>query len=404
MRLPLFYFFLYSATGITIGYLPPWFRSLGLDGGRIALATSIQPLFLVFVPPIWGYLADRSRRPVALLRLACCGGAVAFSFLAGAQGFFAVAAILAVYSVFATANSSLADSVAVVEAKARGTEYARIRLWGSVGYVVSAWAFGAWLSAGGAEGDAVWAASLLMAAYAASTFLLRERRSDAEDAARRADPPGAPAPGAPGGVRRTPDLRAAAGLLRRPVLLVFFAAATLHWMALAPYHVFFAIHLQDLGAPASLAGTGFAVAVLAEVAVMWRFRDLASRLPPAVLLSLAFGSGALRWLVTGLAPSGAVVAAAQVLHGLGFGAFLAASIAWLEEHVPSHLRATGRALFSSLVFGVGGVAGNLLAGTLYDAGGGSLAFVAASLLELAPALLILTPVASRRAAADQPSL
>jgi len=403
MRLPLFYFFLYAATGITIGYLPPWFRSLGLDGGRIAMATSIQPLFLVFVPPIWGYLADRSRRPVALLRLACCGGAVAFSFLAGAQGFVAVAAILAIYSLFATANSSLADSVAVVEAKARGTEYARIRLWGSVGYVVSAWAFGAWLSSGGATGDAVRAASLLMAAYAAATFLLRERPSTEGSAAdNRAAAAGVPAP--PEAARRAPDLRAAAGLLRRPALLVFFAAATLHWMALAPYHVFFAIHLQDLGAPASLAGTGFAVAVLAEVAVMWRFRDLASRLPPALLLSLAFGSGALRWLVTGLAPSGAVVAAAQVLHGLGFGAFLAASIAWLEEHVPSHLRATGRALFSSLVFGVGGVAGNLLAGALYDAGGGSLAFVAASLLELAPALLILAPVASRRAAADQPSL
>jgi len=284
----------------------------------------------------------------------------------------------------------------VVEAKARGGEYARIRLWGSVGYVVSAWAFGAWLAAGGAAVDAVRTASLLMVAYAASTFLLREGPGDSR----------LPAPATArrgGGAGPTPDLRAAAGLVARPALLVFFAAATLHWMALAPYHVFFTIHLRDLGAPASLAGTGFAVAVLAEVAVMWRFGDLASRLSPASLLSLAIGSGALRWIVTALAPSGAAIAAVQVLHGLGFGAFLAASIAWLEEQVPPHLRATGRALFSSLVFGVGGVAGNLLAGALYDAGGGRLAFLAASLLELAPALLILTAGGSRRPVAAPPS-
>ena len=395
MRLPLFYFLLYSATGITIGYLPPWYQSLGLGGAEIALATSIQPLFLIAIPPIWGYLADRTQRPVALLRLACCGSALAFAFLAGATGFAAIAAILVVYSLFATANSSLSDSVAVVEAKARGTEYARIRLWGSVGYVVSAWSFGAWLSSRGEARDAVVVAAGLMAAYAASTFLLRDHS---------AQPIAAPTGDAAGRVTRSaaPDLRAAAGLLRRPALLVFFAAATLHWMSLAPYHVFFAIHLRDLGAPPSLAGTGFAVAVLAEVFVMWRFRDLASRVPPAALLSLAFGSGVLRWLVSGTASSGIAVVAVQVLHGLGFGAFLAASIAWLEEHVPGHLRATGRALFSAIVYGVGGVAGNLRAGVLYDAGGGRLAFLAAALLDLAPALLILAPIGSRRRPADQP--
>jgi len=395
MRLPLFYFLLYSATGITIGYLPPWYQSLGLGGAEIALATSIQPLFLIAIPPIWGYLADRTHRQVALLRVACCGAALAFAFLCGATGFAAIAAFLAAYSLFATANSSLADSVAVVEAKARGTEYARIRLWGSVGYVVSAWSFGAWLSSGGEARDAVVAAAALMAAYAASTFLLRDHASHAVAAPATSHAPGrVTAPAAP-------DLRAAAGLLRRPALLVFFAAATLHWMSLAPYHVFFAIHLRDLGAPASWAGTGFAVAVLAEVFVMWRFRDLASRVPPAALLSLAFGSGALRWLVTGTTSSGVAVVAVQVLHGLGFGAFLAASIAWLEAHVPGHLRATGRALFSAIVYGAGGVAGNLLAGVLYDAGGGRLAFSAAALLDLAPALLILAPIASRRTPADQ---
>lgn len=378
MRIGLFYFALYASVGITLAYLPPYFQSLGFSGKQIALAVSLQPLLMIVVPPVWGFLADRTRRPVLLLRIACVGAFLAFSPMLVATTVPAVVATLGIFALFSTTLASLIDSVAVVEARRMGTDYARLRLWGSVGFVAASYAFGLWLSHGGDAHDAVWWALAAMAGHATAAQLVR------------------PAPDA--AIAAPPSVREAGQLLRRPALLVFFAAAMLHWAAMAPYHMLFAIHLRDLGASATSVGAGFALAVSAEVVVMWRFRDLIRRLPIERLMFVAFASGIVRFLITGLSQDGTVIAVAQALHGLTYGAFYVCAILWLEREVAPRLRATGRALYSSLVYGIGGVLGNAVAGALYDAGGGSLAFLVAAGMDFVPPLLL---VLSMRLAAGE---
>lgn len=378
MRVALFYFALYASVGIMLPYLPPYFRSLGFSGKEIAAAASLQPLLMIVVPPVWGYLADRSRRPVTMLRIACTGAALAFVPMLFASRFVSVVACLAIFSLFSTTISSLADSVAVVEARRIGTDYARLRLWGSVGFVFASWSFGAWLSWGGSASDAVWAALIAMTGYAVASRFLR---------------PGESSPLA------VPSLREVGGLLRDPGLVLFLLAGMIQWAALAPYHLLFAMYLRDLGASPVSIGGGFAFAVTAEVLVMWRFRSLLQRLPLAPVLLLAFCVGIVRWILTGFAPNGTTVAAIQVLHGLTYGGFYVGSIAWLERVVPARMRATGRALFASVVFGLGGILGNSLAGALYDVGGGKLAFFGAAALNVLAPLFFLA--AMRRAPRDE---
>lgn len=387
MRISLFFFALYASVGITLGYLPPHYRALGFSGKEIGLAVSLQPLLMIVVPPVWGYLADRTGRPVRLLAIACTGACLAFVPMLWARSVAAVVATLAVYSLFATTLASLADSVAVVEARRLGTDYARLRLWGSIGFVVATWCFGWWLDAGGVADDAPIAALAAIAGHALVAWWLR------------------PAPGTRIGGAPVP--RDAIRLLRRPDLLLFFAAAMFHWASMAPYHMLFAIHLADLGAGGRLVGVGFALAVTTEVVVMWRFRDLIRRIPLEPLLQLTFLVGIVRWALTAATGNGTVVALVQGLHGLTYGAFYVASIVWMEREIPDRLRATGRALFASLVFGIGGVFGNGVAGALHDVGGGRLAFGAAAAIDLLPPLLFAASgwcAARRRALADHASL
>ncbi len=373
MRVALFYFVLYTSVGIILPYLPPYYRSLGFSGKEIALAVSLQPLLTIVVPPIWGYLADRTRRPVWLLHVATTGAALAFVPMLFADTVAAVVATLALFSVFSTPLGSLIDSVAVVEARRIGTDYARLRLWGSLGFVAASFCFGQWLAHGGGEAkDAVWWALTGIVGYA---IVSRGVRPPPVEAGLEFAPP--------------PSLNEAAQLLRRPAVVLFLVAAMVHWSALAPYHMLFALHLDALGASATAVGAGFAAAVAAEVVVMWRFRDLAKRLPLEPILLLAFASGTLRWLLTAVLDSGLPIAAVQVLHGLTYGAFFIGSIVWLDREIPERLRATGRALFAASVFGLGGVLGNALAGTLFDLGGARLAFLAGSGLDLVPIALIL---------------
>lgn len=374
----LFYFAMFTATGLMLPYLPPFYRTLGFGGLEIAALGSIQAMLLVVVPPFWGFRADRSGDPARLLRVAAAGAVLCFAPLLAAGSFVAVAAVLFATGLFTSPISTLADAVAVDQARRRGGSYARLRLWGSVGFVVSSWSFGVWLDRGGAAGDVV-PAVLGCLAFAALAAL--------------------PVRGAAGARLARPSLADARRLAADPGFLLFLGASALHWAALSPFHLFFAVHLGDLGVGPAWIGAGLAIGVVAEVAVMWAFPALSNRWPLYGLLAAAYLSGAVRWTLTAFLDGGPLLAAAQLLHGLGFGAFFVGSIAHLARTVPPHLLATGRALFGAVAFGAGGLLGNAVAGTLYDVGGGRLAFAVAAAFELlALPLLARSARRGRRAA------
>ena len=375
VRIAAYYFALFVSVGLILPYLPPYYRSLGFDGREIALLASIHPLLGIAVPPLWGYAADRTRRPVLLLRVASAGTALAFVPLLLTRQYGLIAAALVFFSLCATPLGALADSIAVPEARRLRTDFARLRLWGSLGFAAASWAFGQWLGRGGAAADVVPAIVATAALFALVSFSLRPT-SDVDEAER-------------------PSLADALELLRRPAILLFLGSGFLHWMAFAPYHLFFAVHIEGLGAGAGLVGAAFAAAVLAEVVAMWRFPDLARRLSLEGLLVVCHVVGGVRWGLTATLADGTAVAALQLLHGFTFGVFFVACMRWLDREVPARLRATGRALFASLVTGIGAVAGNNLAGALFDAAGSAAVFRAAAIVSLLAPLLVVAAARAR---------
>jgi PPP family 3-phenylpropionic acid transporter len=370
----LFYFAMFLATGVVQSYLPPYYRTLGLGGLEIAALGSIQAVLLVAAPPAWGFWADRSGRPARVLLVAASGAALGFVPLLGARTFAAVGATLLVYGAFQSGIGGLADAVAVGEARRRGGSFSRIRLWGSLGFVVSSWLFGVWLDRGGRAADAVPAALACMVATALAALPLR---SD------------------PGARLVPPTFADARRLVAEPAFLLFLAASAVHWASLSPFHLFWAVHLGDLGVAAAWIGAGIAAGVIAEMAVMWFFPALAHRFSLYGLLAASYLVGAGRWALTAVLDDGPLLAATQALHGVVFGVFFLGSIAHLTRIVPPQLLATGRALFGAVAFGAGGLLGNVVAGALYDAGDGRLAYSLAAALELAALPLLF--LAARRA-------
>lgn len=131
--------------------------------------------------------------------------------------------------------------------------------------------------------------------------------------------------------------------------------------------------------------------------MMWAYRSVRKRIPLFPLLGLSFALTSLRWFVVARVNDGPALAAIQILHGFTFGAFYVGVISYLEQTVPPKLRATGRALFTSISIGLGGLIGHQLAGYMYDLGhthemdGARLAFYVAACIEwLAPVALLLS--------------
>ena len=136
-RLRLFYFAYYGCVGTLLPYFAPYLRGLGFSGERIGTVQMIGPLVAVPTAIAWATAADRLRAPARVLGLATAWAFLAVLLLPAARTPVAVGLVLLAYSLADRAVVPLVDSL-TVEWTVHHPEpsYARIRLFGSLGFAV----------------------------------------------------------------------------------------------------------------------------------------------------------------------------------------------------------------------------------------------------------------------------
>ncbi len=383
-RLRAFYFLYYGAVGANLPYFAPYLRGLGFTGEQIGTVLMLGPILSAPVALGWASVADRLGNPARALAVASLWSLGAAAFLPWARTPVSLAAVVLVQSLAERAVVPLADSVTLEWTRERpGLSYTRIRLFGSIGFIVLAQGLGLALAArGDRPGDRL--VPLVVLACVAGYAL----------AARRLPRPRAAA------IR--PRLGELLALLRDRRLLALLVACGVHWASCAPFHLMFGVFVKDRGLPASVTGLAMAVGVGAEVAAMLVFPRLEGRFGTRALFALAFGGSAVRWALLARAVSPQSLVLLQLFHGLTFGVFWGASMVTLARVVPSRLRATGQALYAAVVFGAGNAAGFQLTGAGYDRFGGvGPLFGWAAALET---LLLVVVIAAGRFFRPRPSL
>jgi MFS transporter, PPP family, 3-phenylpropionic acid transporter len=363
----LFYAFYYSMIGAMAPFLAAFLGRRGLSGIELGLALSFAPLSACFAPLLSGYLADRLRRPVAILRIALAFAALSMAALAFTEGFWPIAIALLGFALANAPIISLADAVTLAELKRGGGTYARIRMLGSVGFVFTALSLGWFLNRRGVDATVVlWSSVALFLALLATLGVKK-----------------------PEVIGDPVKVSEAIALLRNPRLAVLLVASLINWLGMAPYHTLFSLHVGALGLPTWVVGTSMALGATTEILVMFSAETLLRRFPPHVLIVIAFSISVGRWILTSLVEAPAAVIAVQSLHGPAFGAFYLSAIALLAELVPDRLRATGQGLFVASVFGTGGALGAFLGSAAFERFGGPSLFAGSALLSCVAAVIAL---------------
>jgi len=369
------YLLFFMTVGVSLPFLPAFFKALGFSGAEAGTLLSVGPLFSLFMPPVWGQLADRTRRPGLVLTIATTGGVAGYFLLARAETFTQALVALCVYAAFASSLTSLIDTLTMHHVQRHGGTYASIRVWGSIGFVLTALPFG-FFAPEGFERRAVLVPLVLLTVAAAWAGLALSRHV--------VESPEGP----------KPTLGNALSLLRRREIALFLVATALHWVACAPYHGSLAPHVKDLGLPAWVVGVSASIGVLSEIALMTTWPRWGAKLSTRRVLAAVFIASAVRWALMAVVTDPWLLSAAAILHALTFGAFYLASVGFMASQAPGSLRATGQALFAAATFGVGGVVGYRVSGILYDALGGPKLFGIAAVFALLP----LVPLAFARPA------
>ena len=371
LRLSGFYFAYFAHLGAFVAYFSLWLQARGYSPAQIAAVLAVPAILRIFAPALWGWLADSAAARLpgghpGFVALLAALAAASFAMLTQANDLPAVFGWVGLTALFTSGVLPLVDAMALGALSARPGLYGPVRLWGSIGFIASELAAGAWLDRAPVTVLLPLVAALMLCAALSALGLPRARSES-----------------------RLPDARGALQILREPRVAAFFAACFCMTVAHGALYAFYSIYLVETGYSTTTVGVLWTLGVLAEIGVFVALPALFRRYSLRAILLASFAAAALRFVAIGwYVESFALLAVAQLLHGLTFGAYHAASIAAVHRLFGGPLAVRGQALYASLSYGLGGAAGILLSGWSWSALGPGLTFTISAAFGLAGALLV----------------
>ncbi len=362
VRLAAYYFAFFAHAGAFVSYFALYLAARGLSAGEIALAVAMPQLARIVAPALWGWLADEwgaryggARRAIVIF--SCFALFAGIATLYAVRGAGPIALTLLVMSLLSAGAMPLIEAITFSVLEGRTGQYGPIRLWGSIGFILTVLGTGVWLD----YHDAVNLLDVLLVftGIACAVSFVVPKGAAA----------GAPHTGARLG-----------SVLVRPEVLAFFGACFCMTAAHGAMYVFYSLYLESAGYSKTLIGALWTVGVVAEIVLFLRLPQLLLRFSLRALLFGSFACAVVRFLAIGWGvESLAVLAGAQLLHAATFGAFHAGSVSAVHRLFPGPLAARGQALFSSVAYGLGGATGSLIAGATWERLGAPASFAISAL-------------------------
>lgn len=356
----LFFFAYYGYVGVFSPYASLYFADRGLSATQIGILMSLMQVMRIFGPNVWGWVADQSNRRVLVLRLTSVAAALCFCGMFFGQTFAFFFALMVTVNLFTSAQGPISEALMLSSMRGDLTHYGRVRLWGSVGFIVSVTLSGYLLDWQGIE-LMPWIALLLLVMVTSVTFSMKE-----EQVAHPA--------------HQSTSVRQ---LLARKSVLSFFASTFLMIAAHSSLYVYYSLYLSDIGYSKTVIGLMWSLGVIAEILFFFYQAPLFRRFGVRKLMLLSLAIAVVRFLMIGWgAESLWVLLLAQVLHAATFGVHHSASVATLQRWFAGPLQARGQALYISISYGLGGTLGGLLLSACWDTFGAQLVYLLAAVMSL----------------------
>ncbi|MFY0611649.1 MAG: MFS transporter [Hyphomicrobiaceae bacterium] len=365
-RIALFYSAIFVVLGVSLPYFPLWLQWQGLTPVEIGLVTSV-PLFVrIAATPMIGFAADRAQSVRRVVVIAAAFGLLSACILMFSAGVWMILVFFTLFQISSLALMPLAEVAAMQGVRQKGLDYGRMRLWGSVAFIVANIG-GGWIIA--AYGNATILPILIAGSVLslAAGWYLPDRR---EVASKR---------------REKMNWRDVQDALKHRGLLMIMLAGGVIQASHAVYYAFSAIHWQAQGIDGRWFGVLWGVGVVAEVVLFAYAGWVLARIGAVAMIAIGAIGAVIRWALMAVDPSFAVLFVLQLLHGLTFGATHLGTVHAIQERVGADRAASAQALHSALSSGVLMGLTMMLAGRLYGnyAGMSYLAMAGLSLIGLA---------------------
>jgi len=329
-----------------------------MGAAEIGILMSLMQVTRIFGPNLWGWVADHTQRRVTVLRVTAVAALLVFCGMFAGAGFTQFFVVMLALNFCTSAQAPLSEALMLSEMRGDLTHYGRLRLWGSVGFILAVTCGGKLLDWQGISMLPWLSWGLLGLVLLAS---LRMQESPHQQ------------------IHRTmPSVRL---LLLRPEVAAFFTSTFMMVAAHSALYVFYSLYLAQIGYRKTVIGLMWSLGVIAEIGFFYFqapiFRRLGAKVLMLTSLTIAIG----RFLLVGFcAQSLFWLLFAQILHAATFAAHHSASVLTMQRWFSGPLQARGQALYVSISYGLGGSFGGLLLSAFWNDINGRAVFFAAAVL------------------------
>lgn len=358
----------FGQLGIFVPYVGLFLDSRGFDSTQIGTLLALVALSRIIGPNLWANLADKSGKVGEVLRVGCLLAFVVFLLIFVVYDYWLLTLTFCLMMMFWTAVLPQLEVITVQATEHSKGGYGKLRLWGSIGFVVCSLLVGWLIDIFGAQVTIIASSIALFTLYTSTLFIASPstKPSTAHDS--------------------DGDWKQAFGL----VFVLFLMANTLLQLSFGTYYNFFALYMQDLAYSGLQTGIFIALGVVAEVFIFIYAARLLQRFNVMLLLAFSIILTAVRWLALAyFADVLWVIIISQLLHALSFGLSHAASVHFLSLHFTKQFQSRAQALYVSIAFGIGGAAGSYIAGFMWRQGAGaSSSFVFSAIMAFIGGLIL----------------
>ncbi|QAR32143.1 MFS transporter [Geovibrio thiophilus] len=349
-----FYFLHFSTLGAIFPYAGYFFKSREFSGTEIGILLAVFPVMKFLATSLWTEIYSRAHSKTLFVRAAAVMSSVSMLPLFFMNSFTAALVCLTLFSLFRVGIIPVMDNAAMGFAEEHGTAYGRMRLYGSLGFTVSAVVSGIVIDMFGASAFIIQFTGMGLLCTIPVGLIRLEHWTRLH--------------------RRAESILFDRNTVVMTVMLIVYLSSN------AFHGNFFNIKVSEAGGSQTLAGYMWAAGVLCEILLLYFTDSLLKRFSARQVMFFSVFMAVIRYTLTALTGSLAVLFLANMLHGFTYGSFHVAALTYFRRVFGADRQLKAQSIYSGLGFGLGSVGGSFISGIAYDLSGSTGVFAVTAAL------------------------
>ncbi|WP_186446067.1 MFS transporter [Paenibacillus cremeus] len=348
LRLRGFNFFYFSLFALFLSFLPVYCSSIGMSGAQIGMLLGAGSVISIVSQPLWGMVSDKYRTIKTVLLLILAASVLVGTGMYRSHQVWTLSLMVGLMYLLYLPTDPLVESLNFQTSQRIRVSYGSLRMFGALGYAVTSLSAGLFVQSWG-MGSLSW----VFLTFGVLSLLLCLGLTDVEASSKPA------------------RLKHLGAFFLQSHTLTFFVLVLLVAIPHKMNDSFIGLYMAQLGGSVTYTGLCWFVMTITETVFFALSSKLIKPGKETLLMSIAAGLYALRFLLCAFVRTPSELVGLQVFQGCTFVFFYAASIQYLYSIVPEQWKSTGQTVLTVVFFGVSGIIGSGFGGWLIELLGGS---------------------------------